>query len=215
MDAVAELAAQAEVPMVVRDGKVLLGASVGDPEDTAPMDFDPDTNIVSLDTTNGEDSDDQPDPPVRNTLDLTVLGHPKLRVGQLARVTGLDDVPAGPWRISQVVHRFGISAGYTAKVSLISADPGQPAKIATGVQGAVNRVRDVIARAQDDHPAIDVGEVTSYAPGSDGQARGDHALWTDAGRVRWSRRAWTARSTPDSTCTTSRSRRRSRSTGPG
>jgi hypothetical protein len=169
LDAVADLADQGGVPMVVRDGKVLLGAAVGDAGDTAPMEFNPDTNIVSLDTTNGEDSDDQPDPPVRNTLDLIVLGHPQLRVGQIAKVTGLDDVPEGPWRISQVVHRFGIGGGYTARVTLISAVAGQAGKIATGVQGAVNRVRDVIARAQDDHPAIDVGEVTSYAPGSDGQ----------------------------------------------
>jgi len=33
----------------------------------------------------------------------------------------------------------------------------------------VNRVRDVIGRARDDHPAIDMGEVTTYASGADGK----------------------------------------------
>ena len=91
------------------------------------MDFDPDTNIVSLDIVSGEDSDDQPNPPVRNTVDLTVLGHPQLRVGQVAQVTGLTNVPTGPWRLSRVEHTFNTGTGYTTKVSLITADPGQRA----------------------------------------------------------------------------------------
>jgi hypothetical protein len=169
LDALAGLAAKSGVAYVVRDGQVFLGAAVGRPADTTPMDFDPDTNIVSLDATNGEDSEDQPDRPVRDTVELVVLGHPGLRVGQVGKITGLSGVPTGLMRVSQVVHRFGTGTGYVAHVRLVVAGPGQRAQITTGVQGAVNRVRDVIDRTRDDHPAIDVGEVTGYASGADGK----------------------------------------------
>jgi hypothetical protein len=164
--ALSDLAESRGVAFVVRDGTAFLGASVGDPRDSAPMDFDPDTNIVSLDTVHGEDSLNQPDPPVRSTVDLTVLGHPQLRVGKVARVKKLANVPEGPWRLSYVEHSFKSAAGYTAKVRLISADPGRRAQITTGVQGAVDRVGDVIGQARDDHPAIDMGEVTTYVSGA-------------------------------------------------
>jgi hypothetical protein len=169
LDALADLAAQAGVAFVVRDKQVFLGAAVGRPTDTTPVDFDPDTNIVSLEPTSGEDSDDLPNPPVRDAVEVTVLGHPGLRVGQVGKITGLSDVPSEPMRVSQVVHKFSTSGGYTTTVRLIVASPGQRAQITTGVQGVVNRVRDVIGRVQDDHPFIDIGEVTSYASGADGK----------------------------------------------
>ena len=169
LDALRELATRADVPMVVRDGKVYLGDAVGARDDRAPMVLDPDTNIVSLYTVNGEDTVTEQVPPVRTTLTLTALGHPGLRVGQIATVTGLSGVPAGPLRVSRVVHRFGVSDGYTVELGLIAAGPGQRAQVTTGVQGVVDRWREVVDRTHDDRPAIDVGEISEYASGSGGK----------------------------------------------
>ncbi|MFN2496346.1 MAG: hypothetical protein ABR608_10645 [Pseudonocardiaceae bacterium] len=192
LDALGALAARADVPLVVRDRKVYLGLAVGAPTDPAPVVFDPDTNLVSLSSSTAEDTAARPafppppaaadgaqfegvqfepalTPPVRTTLDLTVLGHPRLRVGQVAATTGLSGVPVGPLRLSRVVHSFRVSAGYTAELRLIAAGPGERAQVNTGVQGVVDRWRDVIDRGRDDHPAIDLGEVTGYATGADGK----------------------------------------------
>src|SRR5262249_7561815 len=56
LDALRSLAEQADAPLVVRDGEVRLGAAVGTPTDVTPGPFDPDTNIVSLDSHGGEDT---------------------------------------------------------------------------------------------------------------------------------------------------------------
>ncbi|MDJ0343461.1 hypothetical protein QMK19_18080 [Streptomyces sp. H10-C2] len=169
LDALRALARRADAPLVVRDGKVYLGAAVGEASDKAPMPFDPDTNIVSLDRANAEDSAGNLTPPVRNTLNLTVLGHPRLRVGQIATITGLSDAPTGTLRLSRVVHRFTTSGGYTAELGLIAADAGERAQVTTGVQGVADRWQQAVDRARDDHPAIDMGEVTEYTTGADGQ----------------------------------------------
>ncbi|MFD4507788.1 hypothetical protein [Streptomyces sp. NPDC058457] len=169
LDALRALADRGDAPLVVRDGTVYLGAAVGAASDAAPVAFAPDTNIVSLDTVNGEDTAGSPAPPVRAALDLTVLGHPRLRVGQVGRITGLARVPAGPLRLSRVVHSFTTSGGYTAEVGLIAAGAGERAQVAGGVQVVVDRWRDMTHRALDDHPAIDVGEVTGYADGAGGK----------------------------------------------
>jgi hypothetical protein len=169
LDALRALAGRAGVPLVVRDGRAYLGAAVGAAGDAAPTDFSPDTNIVSLDSAHAEDTAGDLAPPVRTTLNLTVLGHPRLRVGQLARVTGLSGVPAGPLRLSRVMHSFTTSGGYTAELDLIAAAAGEPARVATGVRAVVDRWREMVGRAQDDRPAIDVGEVTAYGSGADGK----------------------------------------------
>jgi len=163
LDALRALAERAGVPLVVRDGQVHLGDAVGAATDTAPVAFDPDTNIVALHSVDGEDTAGALTPPVHSTLCLTVLGHPRLRVGQVAKVTGLSGVPAGTLRVSRVVHRFGTGDGYTARLDLISAEAGRRVQVTTGVQVVVDRWRDLVDRAQDDRPAVDVGEVTEYA----------------------------------------------------
>ncbi|MDX2547453.1 hypothetical protein ACOT81_37325 [Streptomyces sp. WI04-05B] len=187
LDALGALAAQADVPLVVRDGAVYLGSAVGALTDPAPVVFDPDTNLVSLSSSTSEDTEARPVfpprpavddvpraesavlPPVRTTLDLTVLGHPRLRVGQVATTTGLSGVPAGTLRVSHVEHSFRVGAGYTARLRLIAADPGERAQVRTGVQGVVDRWRDVVDRSRADHPSVDLGEVTEYVPGADGR----------------------------------------------
>jgi hypothetical protein len=87
----------------------------------------------------------------------------------VAATTGLSGVPVGPLRLSRVVHSFRVGAGYTAELRLIAAGPGERAQVNTGVQGAVDRWRDVIDRSRADHPAVDLGEVTEYATGADGK----------------------------------------------
>ncbi|MEU1165811.1 hypothetical protein ABZ372_37385, partial [Streptomyces sp. NPDC005921] len=146
---------------------VYLGAAVGAAQDTAPVALDPDTNIVWLDSSYGEDTDGALSPPVRATVNLAVLGHPRLRVGQVAKITGLSGVPDGTLRLTRVVHRFTTSGGYTAELGLIAAAAGERAQVTTGVQVVVDRWRGMVDRARDDHPAVDVGEVTEYAAGAD------------------------------------------------
>ncbi|MEV5847065.1 hypothetical protein AB0M32_34375 [Streptomyces sp. NPDC051985] len=186
LDALGALAEQADVPLVVRDRTVYLGLAVGAPTDPAPVVFNPDTNLVALSSSTAEDTAARPafppppadgvagfgpavTPPVRTTLDLTVLGHPGLRVGQVAATTGLSGVPVGPLRLCRVVHSFRVGSGYTAELRLIAAGPGERAQVNTGVQGMVDRWRDVIDRSRADHPAVDLGEVTAYAAGADGK----------------------------------------------
>ncbi|MEV8540160.1 hypothetical protein [Streptomyces sp. NPDC051572] len=166
LDALRALAERGDAPLVVRDGTVYLGAAVGAANDTAPVALDPDTNIVWLDSSYGEDTAGELSPPVRATVDLAVLGHPLLRVGQLAKITGLSGVPDGTLRLSRVVHRFTTGGGYTTELGLIAAAAGERAQVTTGVQVVVDRWRGMVDRARDDHPAIDVGEVTEYAAGA-------------------------------------------------
>lgn len=162
LDALRALAARADTPLVVRDGNVYLGDAVGAATDTAPVDFDPDTNIVSLHSVNGEDTAGALTPPVHATVSMTVLGHPRLRVGQIAKVTGLSGVPSGTLRLSRVVHHFSTGGGYTARLDMVAAEAGKRAQVTTGVQVVVDRWRELVDRAQDDRPAIDVGQVTEY-----------------------------------------------------
>ncbi|MET7479561.1 hypothetical protein ABZT17_35080 [Streptomyces sp. NPDC005648] len=165
LDALRILTERGDVPLVVRDRTVYFGASVGAAGDTAPVALDPDTNIVWLDTSYAEDTGGRPSPPVRAAVNLAVLGHPGLRVGQVAKLTGLSGVPDGTLRISRVVHRFTIAGGYTSELGLIAAAAGERAQATTGVQVAVDRLQGMVDRARGDHPAIDVGEVTRYTAG--------------------------------------------------
>jgi hypothetical protein len=165
LGALGALAKRGDVPLVVRDGKILLGAAVGAPGDNAPIVLDPDTNIVSLGNLDGEDTGGDQEPPVRNAVNLTILGHPRLRVGQVATVRGLTGLPTGPLRLSRVEHHFTTGGGYTTEVDLIAAGSGQRAEVNGGVQVVADRWQGMVDRAHDDRPAIDVGEVTSYAEG--------------------------------------------------
>jgi len=163
--ALGALAKQGGVPLVVRDGEVLLGAAVGTPSDNAPIALDPDTNIVSLGNLDAEDTGGDQEPAVRNAVNLTILGHPRLRVGQVATVRGLTGLPTGPLRLSRVEHVFTTGGGYTTEVDLIAARAGQRAEVTTGVQVVADRWQEMVSRSHDDRPAIDVGEVTEYTEG--------------------------------------------------
>lgn len=175
LTALQQLAADADVPIVVRDGSVLLGAAVG--REGAPVVVDPEVNLVSRadsqtespaqSSSKGAGTDTKA--PVRTGLEVTVLGHPDLRAGQSVMVTGLDDVPAGPLRISKVTHAYGMTSGYTSTLVLVAVAPGARARVATGVQSVVDRVQDVVDRGRADHPVIDVGLVTTYSPGKGGK----------------------------------------------
>jgi hypothetical protein len=156
-------------PLVVRDGTVYLGDAVGASTDPSPMVFDPDTNLISLAARSREDTQPQSSPPLRSTVDICVLGHPRLRVGQVARISGLSGVPTGDLRIASVLHQFKLMGGYTARISLIAAAAGEAAQVRRGVQVVIDRWSDVIDQAREDHPAIDVGEVTAYVSGADGK----------------------------------------------
>ena len=170
------LADMAKSPLVVRDNTIYLGAAVGSPKYPAPVAFSPDTNIVRLDELQENDVDaercpkptTQEKPPVaiRTRLDLTVLGHPGLRVGQVATVKNLAETPQGTLRIEQVTHRFSTRSGYVCEVKLIVAEAGQRARMTTGVQSAVDRVRDVVESSQSQRPALDMGQIKEYTPGS-------------------------------------------------
>jgi hypothetical protein len=170
LTALQQLAADADVPIIVRDGSVLLGDAVG--QELAPVRVDPDRNLVAR----ADAQTESPDVPaesataaVRTGLEVTILGHPELRAGQTVTVTGLDDVPAGPLRIGRVTHTYGPTTGYTCKLTLTAVAQGKRARVTGGVRGVVDRVQDVVARGRSDHPAIDVGEVTAYRSGKDGK----------------------------------------------
>lgn len=180
LGALRELADDSAVPIVVRDESVLLGDAVG--REPAPVPVDPDLNLVSRVDAQTEDfapprdqPRDQPGggAPVRTGLEVTVLGHPGLRAGQSVTINGLDDVPAGPLRVSRVTHVYGTSTGYTCALTLTAVPPGKRARVTGGVQGVVDRWQEVVARNDADHPAVDVGQVISYKPGKDGRHLAD------------------------------------------
>ncbi len=193
LGALQELAEDSDVPLVVRDRAVYIGAAVG--AERAPVQVDPDVNLVSRVDAQSDDPGPQSFPtasggapsgasgaagaltggsggggkttPVRSGLEVTVLGHPGLRAGQVVTLNGLDDVPVGPLRISRVTHDYNAANGYTCTLALTAVTVGKRARVAGGVQGVVDRWQDVVARNRTDHPAIDVGQVTKYQSGKD------------------------------------------------
>jgi hypothetical protein len=177
LDALRQIAELAEAPLVIRDKTILMGKLVG--AEAAPEPLDPDANIVKLDQV--EESEEVVEPCAKRTngrrtsaprsrLDLTVLGNPRLRVGQNV-VVKTADAPTGTLRIEKLVHRFSTTggesaAGYTCEVTAVVAEPGKPARPVGGARGIVDRFRDLSEGALDRRPAIDVGQVTDYAPGN-------------------------------------------------
>lgn len=175
LQALRQLTDMANLPLVVRDNTIYLGAAVGSSKDRAPVAFSPDTNIVRLDEVNENDVDAErcpkstqakPPTPTRTRLDLTILGHPGLRVGQVATVKDLAQTPQGTLRIEQVTHRFSTRSGYVCDVKLIVADAGQRARTTAGVQSVVDRVRDVVESTQSNRPALDMAQIKEYTPGN-------------------------------------------------
>ena len=168
--ALRELADRARVPLVIRDGTIYIGPAVG--KEQAPI-FDPDRNIVRQDELEDIEEVDEPcdkrlDGKVKtNTtirFKLTVLGDPRLRVGQTAE---LKDPPTQNLRIMEVTHTFSTSSGYTCDVNLVQVEAGKKiGEKMTGAHGVVRRVRDVVENVQNQRQAIDVGEVQDYEEGS-------------------------------------------------
>lgn len=179
--ALTQLADLAEKPIVIADRTIALGPAVG--ATPAPVTFDPATNIVTLGTgqnsqshngsgSGGDSGGSASDAGGASTTvvdwhELTVLGHPGLRVGQAVTVTGLDAGPTkNPVRISRLVHKYSTTSGYTCQVSLTDAAAGTRARPAVGVAAVVDRWNKTILDARQDHPTIDVGQATAYRAGN-------------------------------------------------
>ncbi|GAB2686970.1 hypothetical protein [Nocardia thraciensis] len=176
----------APVPVVIADGAIRLGDSVGAQPGATFTDRD---NVVSV--VRRQRQVEQPAPPAKeaasglaaaaaallggstpgpepqNQHKLTVLGDPALRPGQRATYRPADSANAipGTLRIEQVRHRFGSDTGYTCVVDLLSADPGKPQGRADGARGLAQRMSELTANVVADRPAVDVGEVETYEPG--------------------------------------------------
>ncbi|MEU2604072.1 hypothetical protein [Streptomyces albus] len=163
--ALQDLAATVPAPVVIRDRRVYLGPAVGS-NDPAPVPFDPELNLVSYGDAQGEDlavmAPGEEPPPVRTSMNLVVLGHPDLRVGQQATLRGVEGAPAGPLRITRVVHRFSGRSGYVCDVQVAAARSGEPAEVTDGVRSVADRLEAGAERERRARPAIDVGEVTTY-----------------------------------------------------
>jgi hypothetical protein len=183
LEALRQLASIAGAPVVIADGEVRIGDSVG-PLPGAT--FAAGTNIVSLERHQVQVEEVVPaadaadalatavaatfgvaGPAVQNQLRLTVLGDPSLRPGQNVVYTpknAVDTVP-GDLRVEWVQHVFSCQTGYTCDVRVLSAKAGGPASRPVGARGLAQRVRDVAENMVTDRPAIDVGEVGSYRVG--------------------------------------------------
>ncbi|MFF3650943.1 hypothetical protein ACFYXV_20180 [Streptomyces sp. NPDC002181] len=165
LGALRELADTARAPVVIRDGNVLIGPSVGT-DDPAPVAFDPDANLVSYGDAQGEETlvvaPGEERPPTRNSLNLVVLGHPDLRVGQVVTLRGIDDAPAGPLRVNRLTHRFGVRTGYVCDVQLVAAAAGEFVEAVDGVRAFADRVDAGAERALLARPSVDVGVVSGY-----------------------------------------------------
>jgi hypothetical protein len=172
LDALGKLADGAQAPLVIRDNQVFIKNTVGAGD---AVTFSPDKDLVRLD--DGAESDEDPDLSqqeqngklkisARPSLSLTVLGNAALRVGLPVKLD-LPDAPKGALRIHHLVHRFSAKSGYTCELVLLAAEPGALAKVPVGAHGVVQRFRDLAESTQKQGAAIDVGEVTEYAAGSD------------------------------------------------
>ena len=176
----------AEVPLVIRDGTILIGQAVGK---DGSVRFSAADNIVSLDRMQ-EEPEDLPTPggaaapgaaaatgpagspgEVRTSLDLTVLGDPGVRVGLAAAFEPVDekDTLPGPLRVEHARHVFSTRHGYTCDVAVVVAKPGERAKRLTGARGVVDRIRDLAESVREERPAVDIGQVTSYDDGANGK----------------------------------------------
>ncbi|MEU6975394.1 MULTISPECIES: hypothetical protein [unclassified Streptomyces] len=165
LDALRELARTARAPVVIRDRRVLIGPAVGT-DDPAPVAFDPEVNLVSYGDAQGEETlvvaPGEERPPVRNSFDLVVLGHPDLRVGQVATFHRFPDAPTGTLRVNRLVHRFGVRTGYVCEVQLVAARAGESVEAVDGVRAFTDRLDAGAERALLARPSVDVGEVSAY-----------------------------------------------------
>ncbi len=171
LEALRQFANFLSVPLVVRDNNLFIGPSVG--VESAPP-FDQDTNIVRLDQKQDSDEGDnvcqqsvngqiQSTPAV--SYEMVVLGNPDLRVGQKVSLI-LNKPVSEELRINQLEHTFSTKSGYTCKVMVVVAKPGQIAPNLVGAHGVVGRIRDVVEGTQSQKPAIDIGQIKEYEAGN-------------------------------------------------
>jgi hypothetical protein len=169
-----EIARRADSPLVIRDKKIFLGQAVG--KEQGP-ELSVDKNIVRLDQ--AAYAAEIPEPCAAKKegkvkqealalVQLQILGEPKLKVGQTVKVKG-PDIPGGPLRTTAVEHRFSTETGYVCELTLVAAEPGKQARSPGGVTRVVDRFHELAESAQTQKPAIDVGEVVEYEPGSQGK----------------------------------------------
>lgn len=186
--ALTQLTDFAEKPIVISDGTVAIGPAVGLAE--SPVEFDPTTNIAALSQGQQESRSgggsgsaattafDVPSRPrtVEDWRVLSVLGHPGLRVGQMAKVTGLDTNPPRPVRISQVKHRYGTATGYVCEVTLTDVDTGARARPRMGPAAVVDDWNRTLLASRQDNPVVSVGQATAYVPGHTSEPNDAHRV---------------------------------------
>lgn len=193
LSALGQIAKSAKAPLVIGDGVIRMGAAVDagaplrftaaehivslehvqeDPEDLVPaVPADADDGLSAL----AGAATAAPGVPTgggqvggaRTSARLTVLGDPAVRPGRRAVLVTADprDALPGPLRIERVRHLFDSRRGYTCEVLLVVAAPGERAVCTTGADGVRQRFRDLVEQVGADHPAVDVGEVATYADG--------------------------------------------------
>jgi hypothetical protein len=172
--ALADITRRAEKPLLIRDNTIYLGNAVG--AENGP-DFDPDKNLVQIDEDQfneeirlscptGEETGEAEKAHTRTSYDAQILGDPALRAGQMINLK-LPDEPPRRLRASEVEHIFSPDRGYVCQVRLVVAEPGELAGRRGGAQGVVDRFLDLNSGDREGNPAIDVGEVNMYQPGSD------------------------------------------------
>lgn len=116
MTALEKLAEMAEAPLVVGDNQISIGALVGGNQ-LLPVRFARDLNIVELADKMIVDNDEEE--ASNKSVALTVLGDPKLHIGQNAiLVQGSQGLPE-QYIITSATHSFSTTgSGYTCDLTL-------------------------------------------------------------------------------------------------
>ncbi|WP_419707429.1 hypothetical protein [Promicromonospora sp. NFX87] len=173
LSALAQLTEQAGKALVVGDGVVAIGPAVGTQK--APVELLAAENLVQLGTVQKEEKKDDPAAGEEATElvkkgTVTVLGHPGLRVGQSI----VSDVPklAGLRRIVSLAVSYSMKTGYVCELVVTDEKDGTRSKAATPAGKVVDEFNKKLLAARQDHPAVDVGEVSAYTAGS-GAASGE------------------------------------------
>jgi hypothetical protein len=145
------------IPCVLIDKTLYIGPSVG--TEKAPIHFDPDTNICSIDQV--QEADDKSDPCNPDSLiisyEIRTLGHSGLRVGQLAFLDNIKPAPKGTLRITALTHTFSTTNGYTCEMTVTAVETGKVVVNNKGAFGVVNSLQQKVQNTQNN--AIDVGQV--------------------------------------------------------
>ncbi len=167
-----ELAQHYEWPVVIRDNKLFINENVGGGEPIETI--SPDKNIVKSDEQFLMEeyrlvSEDEVQRKPRSSLNVTVLGNPKLRVGQRISVESEGPAPNQLYRIHNVIHSFSPSSGYTCRLLLVIAKPGDQVQLSQGATAVMEGIGKLARSTR--RNAIDVGQVKTYHTGDEKQHR--------------------------------------------